>query len=105
MTLKDLARQHKELSLKIEALEAERKLLGQTILQAMTDKSMCFGAYTIRRFSRVSITSTIDQAREFQAIKMEEVVDKDKLKLLYRSGTTVPGVKEIQYISVTKNEL
>ena len=101
MSLEDLARQHKEISLKIEELEAKKKALGEAILQAMTGKSMQFGSYIVRRCSRLSISSTVDQARPFQALKLEEVVDKDKLKELHISGTAIPGIKKIEYVQVT----
>ena len=101
MNLEDLARQHKEISLKIEELEAQKKALGQTLLQAMNGKTLQLGPYIIKRCSRLSITSTIDQARPYQAIKVEEVVDKDKLKVLYQNGMPIPGVKHIEYIQIS----
>ncbi len=106
MNLEDQIRQHKEISLKIEELEAQKKALGQSIMQAMNSKALQLGPYLVRRFSRLSFTLTVDQARPFKAIKLEEVVDKDKLKELYRQGTSIPGAKEVEYIqiSMTENE-
>lgn len=101
MSLEDQIRQHKEISLKIEELEAQKKALGQEILRAMEGKSLQVKGYLVKRFSRVSISSTIDQARLFHATKMEEVVDKERLKALFKSGTPVPGIKVIEYIQIT----
>lgn len=101
MLLEEQVKQHKEISLKIEELELQKKVLGESILQAMREKSMQLGSYVVKRCSRITISSTVEQARAFQAIKMEEVVDKDKLKELYKSGIQVPGVKTIEYIQVS----
>lgn len=101
MSLEDHIRQHKEISLKIEELEEQKKALGQEILRRMEGKSLQVNGYLVKRCSRVSISSTIDQARLFQATKMEEVVDKDKLKALFKSGTVVPGIKVIEYIQIS----
>lgn len=101
MSLEEQIKQHKEISLQIEALEAQKKILSVEIMGAMTKKSMQFGSYVVRRCSRLSISSTVDQARPFQALKLAEVVDKEKLKELYKNGTFVPGIKEIEYIQVS----
>jgi hypothetical protein len=104
MILEEQVRQHKEISLKIEELEAQKKILGESILQSMECKSIKLGSYLVRRCSRVSISSTIEEARQFEATKMEEVVDKDKLKDLYKQIGTIPGVKTIEYIQITENK-
>lgn len=101
MSLEEQVRLHKEISLKIEELEAQKKALGENILSAMNDKSIKIGSYVVKRCSRLSISSTLDQARLFQATKLDEVVDKDKLKQLYNSGTDIPGIKKIEYIQIT----
>ncbi len=55
-----------------------------------------------RRLCRQKMLSFIDLAlawrsAPFAAVKLEEVVDKDKIKALYKSGEqTIPGVKEIR---------
>ena len=101
MSLEEQIRQHKEISLKIEELEAQKKILSEQIMRAMTNKSMQLGSYVVRRCSRLSISCTIAEARTFQALKMEEVVDKDKLKELYKNGMPIPGIKEIEYIQIS----
>ena len=101
MTLEEKIHLHKEISLKIEELEQQKKALGQEIMSAMTSKTLQIDNYFVRRCSRLSISMTIDQARSFNATRQEEVVDKEKVKVLYQSGTSVPGVKEIEYIQIT----
>lgn len=104
MNLEEQSHLHKEISRKIEELEEKKKLLGQEILQAMTGKILQMGSYTVRRQSRLSIVTPLDQAREYNAVKLEEVVDKDKLKSLYKSGISIPGVKESEFIIVSVKE-
>jgi hypothetical protein len=101
MNLEEQIRQHKEISLKIEQLEEQKRSLGQSIMQAMQGKSLQLGPYLVRRFCRLSISTTIDQARSFNAVKLEEIVDKEKIKTLYRNGSAFPGVKEIEYIQIS----
>ena len=36
--------------------------------------------------------TTLDQAREFDAVKIEEVVDKDKLKKLFERDLPIPEI-------------
>lgn len=101
MNLEEQVKRHKEISLKIEELEEEKKALGQSILQAMTDKSLQIGNYLVRRYSRISVATTLEDARHLEATKMEETVDKDLLKALYKGGQVIAGVKEFSYIVVT----
>jgi len=101
MNLEEKIRQHKEISRKIEELEELKRALGQSIMQAMQGKSLQLGCYVVKRHSRLSISTTRDEARGFNAIKLEEVVDKDKIKALYKSGNSIPGVKEIEYIVIS----
>jgi len=100
MNLEEQIQKHKEISKKIAELEELKRDLSQSIMQAMQGKSLQLGCYLVKRFSRLSISTTPDEARNFNAIKLEEVVDKDKIKALYKSGNPVPGVKEVEYIIV-----
>ena len=101
MNLQDQIQQHKELSIRIEELEEQKKLLGQMIMQSMTGKLLQLGPYIVKRCSRLSITTPLEVARPLNAIKMEEVVDKDTIKALYNSGMPISGVKEVVYIQVS----
>lgn len=103
MNLEEPVRRHKEISKLIDELEAEKKALGKVILSAMSEKKMNLGSYVVKRCSRLSISATIEEARVYSATKMEEVVDKDRLKELYGLGESVPGIKEVVYIQITEN--
>lgn len=104
MTIQDQIRLHKEISKKIEELEEQKKLLGASIMKQMMGKSLQIDRFLVRRCSRISISTTLDEARTFNATKMEEVVDKDKIKTIYKSGRPLPGVKEIEYIQISTLE-
>ena|ERR1700733_12601885 len=104
MNIEEQIRRHKEISLKIEELEAQKKALGQSILQAMTTKSLLVDDYVVKRYSRISITMTPEEARSYNAVKLEEVVDKDKIKALFKSGMAHPKVKEFEYIVITQRK-
>jgi hypothetical protein len=100
MELEEQIRLHKAISKRMEELEEKKRELSQSIMAAMTDKTLQVNGYLVKRFSRLSISLTPEQARPFGAVKMEEVVDKEKLKALYKSGEPIPGVKEISFIHV-----
>jgi hypothetical protein len=100
MNLEEQVRKHKELSLKIEELEEQKKALGKLIMEAMPDKYFHMEDYMVRKLSRFSITTSVEAARSLNATKMEEVVDKDKIKVLFKEGKEIPNVKEYQYIQI-----
>jgi uncharacterized protein YutE (UPF0331/DUF86 family) len=101
MNLKEQIQQYKEISTKIQELEEQKKLLCLSIMQVMTEKSLKIGNYLVRRFSRLSITTSLDIARSFNAIKIEETVDKETIKTLYTKGVPISGVKEVNYIQIS----
>ncbi len=101
MTLEEKVRLYKEISQQIISLEEQKKNLSQTILQEMAGKSLQIGSYQVKRTSRLTISTTLDQARTYQATKMEEIVDKEKIKTLHTTDNPIPGVKTIEYILVT----
>ena len=102
--LEDLVRMHKEKSLKIQELELEKKALGILILNQMTDKKLTVADYIVRRYKKLTIKLALDEARLYDAVKMEETVDRDRIKELYDQGEKIQGVSEIEYISVTSNK-
>lgn len=101
MNLQDQVKLHKELSKKIEELESLKKDLGIAIMQQMTDNALRLPGFIIRRYNRICIKTTIEQARAFSAVKLEEIIDKDKIKALYKNGQSIDGVSEIQYIQIS----
>lgn len=101
MNLEEQVRLHKEISQKIEELEEQKKALGQSIMKTMQGKSFQSGRYFVKYCSRISICTTLEEARSLNAIKVEEVVDKERIKDLSKMGHSVPGVKKIEYIQIS----
>lgn len=101
MNLHEQVKLHKELSKKIEELEEQKKALSLAIMQQMQDKVLLLDNFIVRRYNRLSIKTSIEEARAFNAVKLEETVDKDKIKALYNNGHPISGVSEIQYIQVS----
>jgi hypothetical protein len=93
---------HKEISLKIDELEQKKKELGLSIMQRMVSPVLQVPGYRVKRFNRLSISVSVDIARMLNAVKMEEVVDKDKIKEIYRNGQPVQGVTEVNYIQISQ---
>jgi len=101
MNLEEQIKMHKALSQKIEELEQERKALGNSILQQMQEKSMHVAGYIVRRFTRLSFKLSLNEARALNATKMEEIVDKDKIRALYQQNQSIAGISEIHYIQIS----
>jgi hypothetical protein len=103
MTLEDKVNVYKELSRTIEELENQKKGLVQEILQLIPKetKTVCVLDYQVKRMSRFSIKTSLESARAFGAVKVEEVVDKKKIKQLIEQGQFIPDVSEIHYIQVS----
>jgi hypothetical protein len=102
-SLEEKVRAYKELRAKVEELEQQRKLLVQEILLEMPqdEKAIRVAEYLVKRTSRLSIMTSLQDARELEAVKMQEVIDKKKIKQLHEIGHPVPGVSELHYITVT----
>lgn len=104
MNIEDQIKLHKEISQKIEELEEQRKALGVEIMRKMPSKIFHIPGFIVRCCSRLSIKLSLDSARSLNAIKLEETVDKEKLKALYYSGQAIEGIREIQYIQISSKE-
>lgn len=102
MDLEDQIKLHKELSKKIEEMEDQKRVLGLAIMQQMQSKTLRIPGFLVRCCSRLSIKLSIEEARSLDAIKLEELIDKDKIKALYNSGQSINGVSEIQYIQISE---
>lgn len=101
MNLEEQIRLHKEISQKIEELEQQKRALSVSIMRQMTDKTLRLGNYLVRKCTRLSIKLTIEEAKALGATKLEEMIDKEKIKALYQKSKTIPGVTEIEYIQVS----
>lgn len=93
---------YKELRAKISALEEERQKVYQEILAAFPENELIIEAenFRIKKHTRLTIRTTVEEARAFNATKVDEIVDKDKIKKLVFSGTFVPNVTEASYFFI-----
>ncbi len=105
MDLEEKIKHYREISKQIAALEEQRKALGSSILQQMQNKTMQVAQYLVRRYRRLSISLPLDRARELSATKMEETIDREKIKALYEGGQMMEGVSEIEYIQVSEKAI
>lgn len=104
MNIEDQIKLHKEISRKIEELEEQKKALGLEIMQKMSGKIFRIPGFVVRCYNRLCIKLSLEKARSLNAIKLEETVDKDKIKVLHYSGHAIEGVREIQYIQVSSSD-
>lgn len=102
MILAEKVRMHKELSKKIAELEEQKKLLGEEILAQMENSTLHVIGYTVKKYDRLSIKLSIEDARALNAVKIEETIDKDKIKEMHKQGRAIAGVNETSYIVVTE---
>lgn len=101
--MEELIRTYYEIMKQIDELEEKKRELSAAILKQMQAKSMRVAGYIARKYSRLSIKLTIEEARTLDAIKMQETVDKDKIKALYHLGQPVKGVFEVEYLRVSND--
>jgi hypothetical protein len=104
MTIEDKVKEYKELIRRIEELEEQKRGISAEILQLMPyeTRSLQVGEYIVRSHNRLSIKISLHNAKNLGAVKLQEVVDKEKIKELFETGLPIPDVKPIQFISVSK---
>jgi hypothetical protein len=81
-------------------LNQDKKKLTQAIISEMSDEEMETADFKVACHPRLSIRTTLEEARKLGATKMVEQVDKEKIKELYLSGIPVAGVKKLPVLSV-----
>lgn len=101
LSLEEQIKLHKELSNKIDELEDQKKILGLLIMQSMGEKTLRIPGYVVRCMSRLSFKLSLEEARAYGAVKMEETVDKEKIKALCKDGRLINGVTESHYIQIS----
>ena|SRR5271157_395789 len=101
MNLEEQIRAFHEIGKQIDALERQKKALGAAIMLQMQGKTMQVADYLVRRYSRLAIKTSLEEARAIDAIKLEESVDKDKIKALVLLGKSVQGVTQIEYVRIS----
>ena len=104
MDLEEKIKIYMELGRKIEELEQQKKLLNLDILQQIPEKSIQTADSIVRKCKRLIIKTSLEEARLFEATKMTETVDKEKIKDLHQLGQSIPGLSEIQYIQISPRE-
>lgn len=103
MELEEKVKAYKELVSKIEEFEEQKRLLAADILILMPKEknSVRVAGFQVRRIMRLSIKTSIDEAKLLGAVKLEEVIDKEMIKELFTKGHPVPNVSQIQFIQVS----
>jgi len=104
MSLENKIAKYVELREQIEQLEEQKKGLAAEILELMPKESpqVLVSGYRVKRTSIFSIKTTLEAAHQLGAVKMKEVVDKEKIKALYLDGQNPPDVSEAHFIQVYK---
>lgn len=101
MGLEEQIRAFHEIGKQIDALDRQKKALGAAIMLQMQGKTMQVADYLVRRYSRLAIKTSLEEARAIDAIKLEEAVDKDKIKALVLLGKSVQGVSQTEYLRIS----
>ncbi len=103
MVLEEKIAAYKDLGKRIDELEQQKKVLVAEILQFIPkeSKTIHVGGYCVKRVRRLSIRTSLETAKLFNAVKLEEVIDKNQLKKLYEQGQQVPDVTEYEFIQVS----
>lgn len=102
MSLEAKIARYIELRQQIEELENQKKLLGSEVLVLFPQETSTVSVpgYRIKRVSMLTIKTSLENAKQFGAVKMKEVVDKEKIKKLYIEGHNPPDVSEVHFIQV-----
>ena len=80
MDLAEKIATYKQLIQQIEMLEEEKRKISQEIISEMPDKKFETAEWKATRYERLSIRPALELARLLDATKMEEQVDKEKIK-------------------------
>lgn len=100
--LEDKVKAYKELANQVAELDRKRKKLGNEILQMLSKDAKTFyiAGYRVQRFVRLSIKTSLEDARTFGATQKEEVINKQEIKRLYELGHSIPDVQQFESIIV-----
>ena len=107
-TLEELVDSYQKAKSSIEELEAERKVIGDAILDAlkamMVDGTKIGNWYVKRVRAMIYTGVSLATAKSLGATKMKETVDMDLLRKMQAAGQKVAGAKQIVYVKVTAAE-
>lgn len=101
MDLSEKIATYKKLIRQIDELEKEKQQIAQEIIAEMPDKKFETPEFKAVRYQRLSIRPPLEIARQLSATKMEEQIDKDKIKEIFYSGVAIEGVEERFYLLVS----
>lgn len=108
MLLEEKVFKYKKLQDQIRQLEEEKQKLQHEILEAFPkeESAIHVAGFEVKRYSRFSIKTSIEDARAFDATKFEEIIDKEKIKKLVKSGLFISDVSETSYFMIrSKKEI
>ncbi len=102
MSLETKIARYVELRQQIEELEKQKKALMSEVLELLPQETLTVSipGYRIKRASLLTIKTSLESAKQLGAVKMKEVVDKEKIKKLYLEGHNPPDVSEVHFIQV-----
>ncbi len=102
MSLEKKIAKYVELREQIEELENQKKALAAEVLDLLPQETatVSIPGYRIKRASLLSIKTSLESAKQLGAVTMKEIVDKEKIKKLYREGHNPPDVSEVHFIQV-----
>lgn len=102
MSLESKIAKYVELRRQIEELENQKKALVSEVLEILPQETstVSIPGYRVKRASLLSIKTSLENAKQLGAIKMKEVVDREKIKKLYMEGHNPPDVSEVHFIQV-----
>lgn len=95
---------YKSLMREIDALEEKKKQMAQEIIAEMPDKKFETCLFKAFRYQRLLIRTSLEEARLLSATKMEERIDREKIKHMFHSGVPIEGVEEHSYLIVRAKE-
>lgn len=67
-------------------------------------KSIIAGKHSITAFDRITFRTSVDEAKEFGAVKTKEVVDTILLRKLHDAGEKIPGTAITPDVRITSVE-
>ncbi len=103
MSLEDKVKSYRALAEQIDQLQEQKKSLSTEILQLLSPDISTYSvaSYKVRRMVKLTIKTPLEQARLLDAVKTEEVVDKDKIKKMVLQGLAIDGVSMSEFIQVS----
>ncbi len=107
MSLEAKIAKYVELRQLIDELEKQKKVLVSEVLELLPQETptVSIPGYRIKRASLLSIKTSLESAKQLGAVKMKEIVDKEKIKKLYMEGQSPPDVTEVHFIQVYAEEI